>query len=197
MNQTPLEITARGLVLNDWWWDKIQRKMLKLSEFDPRITHCRVVVESPHKHRRKGRPYLVRIDIDSPRGFIVINREPDASLNAAIDRAFDAAERRLEERVRRVQLAVKHHEPQAVGEVTAIYHEGGFGFLESSDGRRIYFHANSVLDGEFDKLTLGSLVEYHEEEGEKGPQASTVTVVRLAPKEPARKHRRRPASARR
>jgi cold shock CspA family protein len=191
MNQPPIEIAARGLLLNDWWWDKLQRKMRKLSEFDPRITHCRVVVESQHKHRRKGRPYLVRIDIDSPRGFIVINREPDPSLNAAIDRAFDAAERRLEEKVRRVQLSVKHHEPQSMGEVTALYQEGGFGYLESGDGRRIYFHANSVLDGAFDKLTLGSSVQYHEEEGEKGPQASTVSVVRMAPKEPPRRRKGR------
>ena len=44
--------------------------------------------------------------------------------------------------------------------------------------RRIYFHRNSVIDGGFDRLAVGAHVAFTEEEGDKGPQASTVRMLR-------------------
>ena len=55
---------------------------------------------------------------------------------------------------------------------------GEFGFLESADGREIYFHRNSVLDNAFSQLVSGSRVTFAEEMGEKGPQASTLKLLR-------------------
>jgi len=46
-----------------------------------------------------------------------------------------------------------------------------------SGERRIYFHRASVLNSVFETLTTGTLVAFAEEEGEKGPQASTVRVL--------------------
>jgi cold shock CspA family protein len=45
------------------------------------------------------------------------------------------------------------------------------------DGREIYFHRNSVLDGGFARLAAGARVTFAEEAGEKGPQASTVKLL--------------------
>lgn len=55
---------------------------------------------------------------------------------------------------------------------------GEFGFIETTDGRQIYFHRNSVLYGGFARLGLGARVVYVEEAGEKGPQASTVKPLK-------------------
>jgi cold shock CspA family protein len=63
------------------------------------------------------------------------------------------------------------------GRVKAIFRDDGYGFLESQDGRDIYFHENSVLNGDFDKLDTGSEVTYAEEMGAKGPQASSLRLV--------------------
>jgi cold shock CspA family protein len=52
-----------------------------------------------------------------------------------------------------------------------------YGFLETPDGREVYFHKNSVLHNGFEQLKVGTEVYYAEEQGEKGPQASTVRVV--------------------
>ena len=52
--------------------------------------------------------------------------------------------------------------------------EDGYGFLESPDGRELYFHRNSVLHNEFERLELGDCVTFSEEEGQRGPQASSV-----------------------
>jgi cold shock CspA family protein len=42
-------------------------------------------------------------------------------------------------------------------------------FIETADGREVYFHCNSVLDDAFEHLTVGSEVRFVEEMGEKGP----------------------------
>ena len=47
----------------------------------------------------------------------------------------------------------------------------GYGFLETRDGRELYFHSISVLNGDFDRWEIGSKVRFAGEEGEKRPQA--------------------------
>jgi cold shock CspA family protein len=55
--------------------------------------------------------------------------------------------------------------------------DNGFGFLQTSDGREVYFNEYSVLSGAFAKLKVGTRVTFAEEEGESGPQASTVKLL--------------------
>jgi cold shock CspA family protein len=69
---------------------------------------------------------------------------------------------------------VKQHEGEPVGTVARLDASGEFGFIEVGDGREIYFHRNSVLNGAFDRLEPGARVLFAEEVGDKGPQASTV-----------------------
>jgi cold shock CspA family protein len=54
---------------------------------------------------------------------------------------------------------------------------GEFDFLEASDGQEVYFHRNSVLDGAFSRLAVGSRVTFTEEAGDKGAQATTVRLL--------------------
>jgi len=62
--------------------------------------------------------------------------------------------------------------------VVRLFSEPGYGFLESADdGHEVYFHANSVLHGDFDRIAIGTQVRYVEELGEEGPQASTVAII--------------------
>ena len=69
------------------------------------------------------------------------------------------------------------HEGQPVGTVARLDPAGEFGFLRSSNGEEIYFHRNSVLDGAFSELAVGSRVVFTDEIGEKGPQATTVKLL--------------------
>ena len=79
-----------------------------------------------------------------------------------------------QDHVRRMQGQVKEHEGQPIGTVTKLDPSG---FLESADGREIYFNRNSVLDPGFTHLSIGTRVSFAEEMGEKGPQASTVKLL--------------------
>src|SRR4051794_15848864 len=78
---------------------------------------------------------------------------------------------------RRLQGQVKQHEGQPMGTVKSLDASGEFGFLEAADGHEVYFHRNSVLDGAYNRLAVGTHVAFAEEMGEKGPQASTVKLL--------------------
>jgi cold shock CspA family protein len=172
----------------------------KLGALYSQLVGCRVMVEIPHRHHKKGSPYHVRIDLTVPQGEIIVKREPSLSARArqlgereirknaevqiphkdlrfAISDAFKAAARRLQDYARRQRGDIKTHESLPEARVSQIFPQQGYGFLASDDGREIYFHKNSVLGRVFPRLKVGAIVTFVEEPGEKGPQASTVRVI--------------------
>lgn len=171
----PLQLTVRNMSLSEAAETDIREKAARLDSFYDQVMGCRVIVEAPHRHHHKGVLYNVRIDMTVPGSEIVIKREPHEDLYVAIRDAFDAARRQLEDFARRRRGDVKTHEAPSHARVTKLLAE--YGFLETPDGREIYFHRNSVLDGGFDRLKTGAEVRFSEEEGEQGPQASTVAVI--------------------
>ena len=95
----------------------------------------------------------------------------------AIRDCFDAARRQLQDQQRKSHQKVKAHEVPPHGRISDLFTEEGYGRIETPDGRSIYFHQNSVLNDEFSKLEVGSEVRYSEEQGDEGPQASSVQTV--------------------
>ena len=75
------------------------------------------------------------------------------------------------------EAEVRLSQGQAIGTVVRFDPAGEFGFLRANDGHEIYFHRNSVIDGKFTELAVGSRVMFADEIGEKGPQASTVKLL--------------------
>ncbi|HZY31178.1 MAG TPA: HPF/RaiA family ribosome-associated protein, partial [Candidatus Methylomirabilis sp.] len=108
--QLPLEVTLRDISPSEAIEAYIQERAARLELFYDRIMSCRVVVEAPVRHHRKGGPYKVRIDLTVPGDELVINRQVDEDLYVAIRDAFHAARRRLEDHARRQRGAVKVHE---------------------------------------------------------------------------------------
>jgi cold shock CspA family protein len=86
--------------------------------------------------------------------------------------------RQLEDYVRRQRGDVKAHELAPLARVSQLFPQEGYDFLATPDGREIYFHRHIVLHDGFDRLAIGTEVTFvEEEEGKKGPQASTVRPV--------------------
>jgi cold shock CspA family protein len=178
----PLEIAFENMPHSEAVAEEVRAKADKLDEFCGRIMRCRVVIAVPHKHHEHGNYYQVRIDLTVPGEEIAVNREapepvPFKDVRVAIRDAFAAARRKLEDYARRHRHDVKSHEPAPHAKVARVYADEGYGFLETPDGREVYFHRNSVLHGQFDGLQPGTEVTFVEEAGEKGPQASTVAVI--------------------
>jgi len=153
-----------------------------LDSYYDRIMSCRVVVDCPHLHHKEGNLYQIRIDLKVPGGELAVKREPSQhtdykDLDIMIRDAFDEVRRQLEDHVRRQRGEVKAHESLPHARVVRVFPETGYGFLETPDGREVYFHKNSVLEANFEDLKVGTEVRFVEELGDKGPQASTVRPV--------------------
>jgi ribosomal subunit interface protein len=178
----PVQITFRDIPPSAAIAAHVERRAEKLETFFDRMVKCHVVVEEPHRHKRQGKKYQVEIDMQVPGKELVISRNPEDSkedIHAAIDNAFDDAERVLEDYVRQLQPDMKTHVKPPHGFVSKIFHDRGYGFIEAaSDGHEVYFHRNSILGDKFEKITTGTKVRFAEEDGEKGPQASSVYVLR-------------------
>jgi len=173
----PLEISARDVRISDENEELIRDKASKLDRFYDRIIGCRVKVDMPHRSQRSGMMYNVRIDLTLPGGELVIKREPDEDLRAAIVNSFEAAQRRIKEYAEKQRGEVKTHFDKPMARVARIFPEEGYGFLVTHEGREVYFHKNAVLDGKFAALTAGIEVTFIEKTGDKGAQASSVSVV--------------------
>ncbi len=182
--QVPLQITFRDIPPSPAIEARIREQVERLERFHSRMIRCRVVVESPHRHHHKGHLYHVGIEITVPGGEIVVNREAHEDHShedayVAVRDAFMAAGRQLEDYARKQRGDVKVHPVGETGFVTRVFPADGYGFIETIDGRQVYFHKNSVIDGAFGELCEGSEVTFVAAEGEspEGPQATTVRPV--------------------
>ena len=198
--KSQMQITFRNMKRSEEIEGWIRAEAAKLETLYSQLMGCRVAVEVPHRHHRKGSPYHIRIDLTVPRGEIVVKREPSLSararqlgerkikknaevkiphknLRTAINDAFKAAGRRLQDYARRQRGDIKTRALLPEARVSKIVPREGYGFLTSDDGRDIYFHKNSVLGRAFPRLEVGTTVRFVEEAGEEGPQASTVRII--------------------
>lgn len=129
----PLQITFRNMQHSTEVEDWIRAEAEKLETFYHRIIGCRVAIEVPHRHHKKGKPLHVRIDLTLPGKEIVVKREPvavhrtpvngeaaasslaqvklpHADLQLVIHDAFKAAGRSVQDFARRQRGQVKKHQ---------------------------------------------------------------------------------------
>ncbi len=63
------------------------------------------------------------------------------------------------------------------GTVKWFNSEKGFGFITTEDGNDVFVHFSQINKEGFKTLEEGQNVTFEVVEGEKGPQASNVTIV--------------------
>lgn len=181
--QLPLQITFRNMDPSPAIEAAIRDRAEKLERFFDRIISGRVVVEAPHRHKHKGKLYNVRIDFRVPSSEIAVTHSGPQNhahedVYVAIRDSFDAARRLLEDHARTWRGDTKQHEVPVHGKVARLFPHEGYGFIDTPQGE-IYFHKNSVAEGDFDKLEAGAEVRLvvAERESAHGAQASTVVVL--------------------
>ncbi|MFN3655889.1 MAG: cold shock domain-containing protein [Pseudolabrys sp.] len=178
--ETPVQIDFQDMEAKAEVRSAVVRQLGQLEERFGRVTAGRVVLKGPGSRHRTGGLYDINIRLALPEGREVnIGRTPQdderySDLNFALNDAFKRARRQLQDQVRRLRGDVKLHEGEPVATVVRLDPSGEFGFLETIDGQEIYFHRNSVVDGAFARLEVGSRVTFAETMGDKGPQATTV-----------------------
>ena len=73
---SPADHTFKNMAASEAIERRIHESAEKLESFYDDIMGRRVLVETPHKHHRKGARYHVRVDLTVPGGEFVIEREP-------------------------------------------------------------------------------------------------------------------------
>lgn len=178
----PLQITFRNMESSEEMEANICDMAENLDRFYDQTMSCRAVVEAHHRHHGQSNPYHVHIEVTVPGARLVASREPDLhheheDASVAIRDAFDAIRRQLKDYARRQRGDIKAHAIPPNGRISELHPEEDYGRINTSDGRDIYFHRNNFVEGDFDDLEIGSEVRFSDEEGESGPQASTVHLV--------------------
>jgi ribosomal subunit interface protein len=109
----PLEVTFLNMDPSEAVEARVREKAKRLERYFDRMTHCRVVIEAPHRNLHKGKIYHVKIDIGIPgRANVLVNRDTEADhthedVYVAVRDAFDAAKRQMQEIVDRMEGKVK------------------------------------------------------------------------------------------
>ena len=182
--QKPLELTFRDIEKSDAIESLVLERVERLEQFCDNITSCHVVIEQPQEHQSTGNPYKVMIEVRiPPNKNLVVRRDPGEGemhdpLDVVVRDAFTAMERQVKKTMDLQRDDVKTPaDAQVVAIVKEVVTDEDYGFLQTLDGRDIYFHKNAVIHGDWDRLEVGTGVRYVEREGEDGPQASTVQIV--------------------
>ncbi|MGB1286888.1 MAG: cold-shock protein [Aggregatilineales bacterium] len=66
------------------------------------------------------------------------------------------------------------------GTVKWFNSEKGYGFIEQSEGDDLFVHYSAIQGDGYRSLNEGDTVEFEITEGQKGKQASAVTVIQSA-----------------
>lgn len=187
--QVPLEIAFHNMDSSDWAEQEIRSRVADLESIYDRIVSCRVRVEQRATNNNGTIPPVVHIEMGIPgRKDLVVSHEPDhlqqkfqrPDLRNAINEAFRIAERQLrayKDKLKDHTKEARHEaDHQNLGQVTELNPDRDFGFLLTKEGGQLYFHRNSLLNGDFDALKLREEVYYVEAVGDTGPIATKVRV---------------------
>jgi len=182
-----MQVIFHNVQRTQWVDDYIAERAQRLERFAAGITSCRVTLAQEQASHHKGNRYSVLIEVHvPPQHDLSVRKQKDVrdlpqQLPALINLAFGAVERQLKKTAELRRHEEKSHDGQPRGTIERLYDEG-YGFIRAlDDQRQFYFHRNSVLHGYFERLSIGTEVRFSPEEGEKGPQASSVQLLAPAP----------------
>jgi ribosomal subunit interface protein len=154
---------------------KAEEQLAKLAEHHRDMIDLTVDVERKSAHHKLGKR-RVEIRCQARGTNLVANGEADELGLALRDalRTFRREVEKLRDR-RRDARAERPAEPPLRGVIDRVERAGGFGFLITDAGERVYFHRNAVGGGlDFDRLEGGETVALNYEAGGEGLQATFV-----------------------
>ncbi len=64
------------------------------------------------------------------------------------------------------------------GKIKKIISDRGFGFINDTDGRELFFHQSSLIDTKLSDLSEDTQVEFDIENSPKGPCAINIHVIK-------------------
>jgi cold shock CspA family protein len=175
-----LQVEGRNLEIRKAWQDKIEEEKGRLDRHHPGLVHhLRVSIEETAGHKTGG--HEVRVVASVPNDTVVVKRKGE-TVRPLLVEAFDTLGLQLKELQRKRRQTTKEPEAAAagpaMGTVKSLFPYESYGFLITPDGQEVYFHENALKDVIMAQLAEGDEVRFGEGEGDKGPTAAWVKLVK-------------------
>ncbi len=171
-----LAIESRNIEMTPRWKSEIESRMADLQERHQDLIHGRVTLTKNLHHKKLANVAEALIVVTLPGRQTKTARKEDKTFEEAIRTAFDTIAIELRKyREKRGRIEVRTSPiPPFRGVICKLFPKEGYGFILKEGGGEVYFHKHALQGLTFDELSDGTDVTFNLEEGEKGPQATTV-----------------------
>jgi cold shock CspA family protein/ribosome-associated translation inhibitor RaiA len=177
-----LRIDCRNIKMTPRWKKEIEERMALLQETNDNIIHGRVTLTKNRHHKKANSVAEALVVVTLPRRHTLTARKQSKTFEEAIRAAFAAVEIEAQKfRDKRGSKEVRVPPTQLRGVISKLFPREGYGFILQEGGGEVYFHRNALHGLSFEDLEDGIEVVFNAEEGEKGPQATTVNPVPVVP----------------
>jgi cold shock CspA family protein/ribosome-associated translation inhibitor RaiA len=181
-----LRIDCRNIAMAPRWKTSVEQYMEKLQRGFADVTHARVTLEK-NLHHKKGRVASAQVVL-SVRGATMTANKTEKTFEEAIKAAFLAVGRELKAyRGKLKSTEVRLAPAPLTGIIDSLNRTQGHGFILIEGGDLVYFHQNAVHGLDFETLEEGTRVSFNVEQGDKGPQATTVNRLQRLPRSASRR----------
>ena len=177
-----LRIESRNIEMTPEWQAEIEARMAQLEHGRDDLIHGRVTLTKNLHHRHADNVAEALVVVSLPGRHTITARKHEQTFEEAIRSAFAAIQVELrKQRDRWASTESRVSAPPLRGVIAKLFPQEGYGFILQEDGDEVYFHRNAVHGLEFEALEDGIEVSFNVEEGDKGPQATTVNPAPLSP----------------
>ncbi len=171
-----VRIEPRNLTMLPEWEERINKELSRVNSHNPGlIHHARVALMGTPHHKLGAFEVHVNCTVPEKRN-IVVKKKGELVLPLLVE-AFDALDLELREYNRTRQEVVREEPEASRGIIVRLFPEEDYGFIMSEEDYEVYFHKNAVKDTKFQKLSIDDRVEFGEEAGDEGPQATWVRRI--------------------
>jgi ribosomal subunit interface protein len=177
-----LRIDSRNVAMTPRWKAEIEERMAGLQRGHDDLTHGRVMLTKNRHHKKDQRVAEAVVVVTLPGRHTITSRKEEKTFEEAIRDAFLALEIELRKyRGKRASKEIRVPPVSLRGVICKLFPKEGYGFVLKEGGGEVYFHKNALHGLKFEELEDGLEVAFNMEEGEKGPQATTVNPVPVMP----------------
>ena len=136
------------------------------------ILHGRVTLVKSARHRHGSDEARVVLTLA---GKTLSATRTGDTLEEALYGVMEVVKRELHDFRAMRRERVKEPGPHPRGHIVSLFHDRGYGFIETESHQEVYFHAHTVQGLPFEKLHVDMVVDLDIETGNRGLQASRVT----------------------
>ena len=94
--KSAVDVVYRDLESSSALTQTIEKKLEKLNRYTDQIIHSRVVLDTPHNHKHKGKQFRASIEIDINGAAFAVTQDNE-SIHSAVRDAFNSAERKIKQ----------------------------------------------------------------------------------------------------